>query len=209
MRKLFLTASVVSLIAAGAFAAAEWTPPSTSLEKVTSGAYALDTSHASIIFTIKHLGFSHYTGRFNDFDATLDLDAKDPTKSKLAVVIKADSTDTNNDHLEQKLDSPEFLNVVKFPEAKFVSTKIEKISETTGLITGDFTLMGVTKPLTLKATFNGGGFNPYAGANVLGFSAVGALKRSDFGFTAYAPAVSDDVKFYVEVEFNQPVKKVE
>lgn len=196
------------LFASTAFAAGpEFVPPSTDLSKVAGGKFVLDKSHASIIFTIKHLGFSQYTGRFNNFDATLDFNQTDPTKSKLEVTIKTDSTDTNNEVLEGKLDSKEFLNVEKFPEAKFISTKIEKTSDTEGLVTGDFTLMGVTKPLTLKVTFNGGGFNQYAGADVLGFSAIGKLNRSDYGFNAYVPAVSDEVKFYIETEFNKPQEK--
>lgn len=209
MRRFILTTTAITAISAAAFAAAEWTPPSTALDKLPSGAYVLDKSHASIVFTIKHLGFSNYTGRFNDFDAKLDFNAKDVTKSKLEVTINTSSTDTNNERLEQKLDSPDFLNVEKFPDAKFVATKIEKTSDTQGTITGDFTFLGVTKPVVLKTTFNGGGFNSYAGANVLGFSAVGTLKRSDFGLSAYAPAVSDDVKFYIEAEFGQPLKKAE
>lgn len=207
MRRFLLTTATIATLSAAAFAAAEWTPPSTALDNVPSGVYTLDKSHASITFTIKHLGFSHYTGRFNDFDAKLNFDAKDVTKSTLDVTINTDSTDTNNEHLEQKLDSADFLNVAKFPTATFKATKIEKTSATEGLITGNFTFLGVTKPLTLKATFNGAGLNGYTNSNVLGFSAVGELKRSDFGLSAYAPAVADEVKFYIEVEFGQPAKK--
>ena len=203
MRTFLITASALTLLATSAFAA-DFAAPSTDLTKIQSGKYQLDKSHASITYTISHLGYSHYTSRFNDFDATLDFDAKDPTKSKLEVKINPASTDSNNAHLKEKLDSATFFDTVKFPEAKFVSTKIEKTSATEGLITGDLTLHGVTKPVVLKTTFNGGGVNPFAGVDSLGFSAIGKLNRSDFGITEYLPAVGDEVKFYVEVEFNLP-----
>ncbi|MFZ4125709.1 MAG: YceI family protein [Rickettsiales bacterium] len=206
MRHLFATTALIATLSTAAFAQ-NWAPPSTALEKVPSGVYTLDKSHASITFTVKHLGFSNYTARFNTLDAKLDFDAKDVTKSKLEVTIDTGSTSANNPKMEEKWDGATFFNVAQFPTATFKATKIEKTSATEGTITGDFTMLDVTKPVTLRTTFNGAGFNPYAGANVLGFSAVGKLNRSDFGMKEYLPAVGDEVKFYIEAEFNQPLEK--
>jgi polyisoprenoid-binding protein YceI len=197
------------LFASTAFAAAEFAPPSTDLTKIPAGTYTLDKSHASITFTINHLGYSKYTGRFDDFDGKLNFDTKNPEKSSVNIEIKMDSVNTNHDVLEKKLIGDGFFNTAKYPTAKFVSTKVVKTSDTTGDITGDFTFMGVTKPVTLKTTFNGGGFNGYTQSNVVGFSAIGKINRSDYNFTAYAPALGDEVKFYIETEFNQPAKKTE
>jgi polyisoprenoid-binding protein YceI len=207
MRTFILATTAIATLSTAAFAAGEWAPPSTSLENVPSGIYTLDKSHASITFTVKHLGFSSYTARFDTFDAKLDFNAKDVTKSKLEVTIDTGSTSVNNPKMEEKWDSDKFFNIAQFPNATFKATRIEKTSDTEGTITGDFTMLGVTKPVTLRASFNGAGFNPYAGANVLGFSAIGKLNRSDFGMKEYLPAVGDEVKFYIEVEFNQPVEK--
>lgn len=207
MRTFILTTTALAMLSTSAFAAGEWAPPSTALDTVPSGIYTLDKSHASITFTIKHLGFSNYTARFDGIDAKLDFDAKDVTNSKLEVTIDTGSTSVNNAKMEEKWDSDTFFNIAKFPTATFKATKIEKTSATQGIITGDFTMLGVTKPVTLRTTFNGAGFNAYAGANVLGFSAIGKLNRSDFGMKEYLPAVSDEVKFYIEVEFNQPLEK--
>ncbi|MBN8542730.1 MAG: polyisoprenoid-binding protein [Alphaproteobacteria bacterium] len=207
MRHFLATSTVLMSLSTAAFAAGEWTPPSTALDKVPSGIYTLDKSHASVTFTVKHLGFSNYTARFDGVDAKLDFNAKDVTKSKLEVTIDTGSASVNNPKMEEKWDGPAFFNIAQFPTATFKATKIEKTSDTEGTITGDFTMLGVTKPVTLRTTFNGAGFNPYAAANVLGFSAIGKLNRSDFGLKEYLPAVGDEVKFYVEVEFNQPAEK--
>jgi polyisoprenoid-binding protein YceI len=205
MRQVLYTASFILL--AGTALAQQFTPPSTSLAQTPSGLYTLDKSHANIVFGVSHLGFSQYFGRFNAFDATLQFDAKHPEKSKLEVIVDTTSGDSNNEKMNAKYDGEKFFHTAKFPTATFTSTRIEKLSDARGKITGDLTLLGVTKPVTLDVTFNGAGMNPFAGKHTLGFSATGRIKRSEFGMKEYLPAVGDEVNLMIEAEFNHADSK--
>ncbi len=177
--------------------------PTTDLSKVQGGNFSIDKNHAKIIFSTTHFGFSTYYGLFTDFDAKLTFDPKAPTASKLEVAIDLNGIDTTNPKLDTHLKSPDFFDVAKFPHASFKSTSIAVTGPTTGTITGDLTLHGVTKPVTLTASFAGGGINPMTKAYVLGFSATGTLKRSDFGVSAYVPAVGDTVTLTISGEFDR------
>lgn len=193
------TTAAIMLATACAFA---FVPPSTALDKTPSGRYALDASHTSVLFNLSHLGFSHYFGRFNTVEGTLEFNAAAPEKSTLAVTIDVASIDTNNAELEGKLKGPEWFDAQKFPKATFTSTSIEKLSDTKGKLTGNLTLHGITKPVVLDVTFNGAGTNPFSAEQALGFSAQGDIKRSDFGIAAYLPAVGDVVTLTIETEFH-------
>jgi len=177
--------------------------PTTDLTKVEGGSFAIDKTHAKIIFSTTHFGFSTYYGLFNDFDAKLAFDPKAPTKSDLEVTVNLNGIDTTNPKLDEHLKSPDFFNVAQYPTASFKSTKIEVTGATTGKITGDLTLHGVTKPVELSATFNGGGTNPMTKAYVLGFNATGVIKRSEFGIKTFVPAVGDDVQLTISGEFDR------
>jgi len=178
-------------------------PPSTDLAKVEGGHFAVDKNHAKIIFSTTHFGFSTYYGLFTAFDAKLDFDPKAPAKSAVEVTVDMTGIDTTNPKLDTHLKSPDFLDVAKFPTATFKSTAIEVTGPATGRITGELTLHGVTKPLTLDATFNGGGVSPMTKAYVVGFNATGALKRSEFGVTTYVPVVGDEVHLTISGEFDR------
>lgn len=167
------------------------------------GKYTLDTSHANVIFSITHFGFSHYKGRFNTLDATLFYDAKTPEKSSVKATIDIASVDTNNAKLEGELKSEQFFDAAKFPVATFTSTKFVKTSDTTAKVTGDLSLHGVTRPVTLDVTLVGAGENPIIKKPTIGFSATTTIKRSDFGVKAYVPHVSDDVVISIDTEFNK------
>jgi polyisoprenoid-binding protein YceI len=177
--------------------------PTTDLTQLEGGQFAVDKSHAKIIFSTTHFGFSTYYGLFNDFDAKLTFDPKAPAKSALAVTVNMNGIDTTNPKLDGHLKSADFFNAEKFPQAVFTATKIEVTGPAAGTITGDLSLHGVTKPVTLEATFNGGGQNPMTKAYVLGFNAVGHLKRSEFGISTYVPAVGDDVTLTISAEFDR------
>ncbi len=176
--------------------------PSTDLAQIEGGHFSIDKSHAKIIFSTTHFGFSTYYGLFNDFDAHLAFNPKEPTASKLEVTVNLSGIDTTNPKLDEHLKSADFFDVEKFPTATFTSTHIDVTGPTTGTITGALTLHGVTKPVTLNATFNGGGTNPMSKAYVLGFNATGTLKRSEFGVAHYVPAVGDDVTLTISGEFD-------
>ena len=192
-----LAASTIALTSACALA---FSAPSTALDTVPSGTYAIEPTHTSVLFGISHLGFSNYHGRFNTVAGDVQFDAKTPEKSTLSVTIDTASIDTNNAELEGKLKGADWFDTAKFPKATFISTKVEKLNDSKGIITGDFTLHGVTKPVKLDVTFNGAGNNPFTQKPALGFSAKGAIKRSDFGINAYLPAVGDDVSIAIEAE---------
>jgi len=180
---------------------------------VPAGAYKLDKAHASLIFRVNHLGFSHFTGRFSTFDAKLQFDPERPTASQVDVTIEPRSLETDNapagflDALRGKA----WLDSAKFPQMTFHSTQVESTGEHALRIHGDLTLHGVTRPVILNATYNGG----YAGHPMdpharIGFSARGAFKRSEFGITYGIPepgstlGVSDDVEVIIETEFSGP-----
>lgn len=202
MRRPFLALLTTSAIALTSACALAYDAPATTLDKTTSGTYAIDPSHTNVLFSLSHMGFSHYYGRFNKVDGSLTFDAKAPEKSKLSVTVDVASIDTNNEKLQGELKSAQWFDAAKFPTATFTSTKIEKLSATKGKVTGDFTLHGVTKPVTLDVTFNGTGINPIANSEELGFSAKGTIKRSEFGITQYVPMVGDDVTLTIETELH-------
>jgi polyisoprenoid-binding protein YceI len=178
-----------------------------------AGDYTLDKAHASLIFRVDHMGFSNFTARFAHFDAKLKLDPAHPANSHVDATIDPDSLETDNppDGFLEMLHGVQWLDAGKFPLIAFHSTHIRMTSRNTARITGDFSLHGVTRPLTLTAKFNGG----YAGFTLdpharVGFSAHGALKRSDFGIAFGLPApgtkmgVGDLVDVTIEAEFNGP-----
>jgi polyisoprenoid-binding protein YceI len=173
----------------------------TTPSSLPEGAYRLDPEHATILLKIDHLGFSRLVGRFDRFDATLDFDPQQPEAAKLVAVIDVASIDLDLPAFEQDLRGPGWLDVERYPEARFESRAIAITGDNMGEITGDLTLHGVTAPVTLDVTFNGGGSNLLTGAYTLGFEAHGTVLRSTFGLGAYAPAIGDDVLLEIHAEF--------
>ncbi|MDO8606683.1 MAG: YceI family protein [Phaeospirillum sp.] len=174
---------------------------STDLAKVEGGRFAVDKSHAKLIFSFNHFGFSTSYGLFSDFDAKLVFDPKAPAASTLDVTINMDRIDTFVPKLDGHMKSADLFDVAKFPTATFKSSAIEVTGPTTGKVTGDLTLHGVTKPVTLDTTFNGGGINPVSKNYVVGFNATAKLKRTDFGVSYAAPMVGDEVTLTISGEF--------
>jgi polyisoprenoid-binding protein YceI len=171
--------------------------------KLESGSYAVEPNHAQIVFGVSHFGFSVYHGTFSGITGQLSLDAKSPANSKLSVTIPILSVSTTVEKLTGELKDPDWFDAAKFPTATFKSTHIDVTSPTTGKITGDLTLHGVTKPVTLDATFFGAGTNPMSKKVTIGFTAKGTVKRSDFGVAKYVPLVGDDVTVQIEAPFEK------
>lgn len=181
--------------------------------QVPAGDYKLDPAHASLEFKVSHMGFSHYTARFTDFDASLKFDPAHPEASSVEATIDPRSLALNAPPagFKDELTGKSWLDSAQFPAITYRSTKVEVTGANTARITGDFTLHGVTKPVVLEATFNGGypGFAMDPHARV-GFSAHGVFKRSDFGVAFGIPApgttmgVSDEVEVNIETEFSGP-----
>jgi polyisoprenoid-binding protein YceI len=176
--------------------------PALSAPLAPKGTYTLDPAHTQIVFTVKHMGLSTFYGRFGKITGTLNFDQEAPEKSTLEVQIDTHAIDTHVPELDSSLPNSVFA-ADKYPSASFVSTAVAKTGEVTGTVTGNLSLAGVTKPVTLEVTFNGGRgsggpLQPYR----IGFDAKATLKRSDFGLTnmIWSGFVSDDVQLLIEAE---------
>jgi polyisoprenoid-binding protein YceI len=190
-------------------------PPAPVAIDAPTGAYTLDPTHTSVIVRANHFGLSNYTLRLTGVAGTLNFDAANPTQSSVNVTMAADSVQTEYvgaRDFDDELENSEWLDAANHPQITFVSTGVELTGPNTGRMTGDLTLRGQTHPITLDVTYNAGyrqhpmGF-PMA---LLGFSARGTFKRSDYGMNVLLPAntggvgVSDDVAIEIEAEFTQP-----
>lgn len=188
MRRFILPATLIALGSA-----------STALATET---YQLEKTHADLLFSIDHAGFTQKHGSFRDFSGTLQYDAAKPENSKVEITVKTASLDTALPARDKDLTSDNFLDVAKYPEMRFVSTKVVSGPNQELRIEGDLTLHGVTKPITLQAKLNKVGPNPFDKRPTLGFSAGGSLKRSDFGMSRAIPLIGDVVTITLDVEFN-------
>ena len=176
--------------------------PATDPAAAPAGIWALDKRHASLTLRIKHFGTSNYTFRLSGLDGSYSYDPANPLASKVSITVDPKSVDTGLDNFNKEIsDDPKFFDSAKYPTITFVSTKIEQTSPGKGKLTGDLTFRGVTKPVTLDVTYNGFAKTPF-GSQIMGFSATGKIKRSEFGFTHLVPMVSDDVDLAIEAEFN-------
>lgn len=170
----------------------------------TKTTWKLDPSHTLVEFSAKHLMITTVKGRITDIDGTIRSDEKNPQNSSVDVVLKAASLDTRTDQRDQHLRSADFLDVEKFPEIRFRSTRIEGDKDSFKL-TGDLTIRDVTKPITLDVEFEGRNKDPWGGERV-GFSAKGKIDRREFGLTwnqaleTGGVVVGNDIKISLEVE---------
>lgn len=164
--------------------------------------YKIDTEgqHAFINFRISHLGYSWIYGDFKKFSGDFVFDKSKPANDKVSVVIDTKSVDTNHEKRDNHIRSADFLNVEKFPEAKFVSTKVVPTKGNDFDIQGNLTLNGVTKPVTIKAQFVGEGKDPWGGYRA-GFHGTTTFKLKDFNIsTAPIGEVSEVVYMDLSVE---------
>jgi len=180
---------------------------------VPAGAYTLDKTHTSLIFRVSHMGFSAYIGRFTKVDAKLDFDPAALETSRVNVSIDPKSIQADNapSGFLESLAGKGWLDADQFPTLSFRSTRVEVTGQNTFRLHGDLTLHGVTRPLTLDATYNGGyASHPYEPRARVGFSARGSFKRSDFGVTYGIPeagttmGIGDTVQVILETEFTGP-----
>ena len=174
--------------------------PDKDLSTIPSGTYKSESGHAYIAFTYSHQGYSNPIVRWGKFDAILDLDTAAPTKSTLSVNIDPASVDTGVPKFDGHLLSADFFDVANHPNITFTSSSLKQLGGDTGTVTGDLTMNGVTKPITLDVKLNKVGKHFRSSVPMFGISATGALKRSDWGIDKYTP-MADDVKLMIEVEF--------
>lgn len=203
MKRLIATLAATAAIAAAPAIAQE--------DSAAAGPYVLEKNHAYLTWNMSHGGLSTYTGVFTDFDASLNFDPENPAASLINVSINPTAINTNYPNPEKKVEweaelaeDGKFFNAGEHPQITFTSTSAEVTSGNSGKVTGDLTLLGVTKPVTLDVTYNGTANLPWYGErDLIGFTASGIVKRSEFGMTALLPKHGDDVRVEFSGEFLQ------
>ena len=170
----------------------------------TRTTWKIDPSHTTIEFTAKHMMITTVKGRFVDVEGTIVADEQNLADSEVTATMKAATIDTRSDQRDTHLRSADFLDVENHPDVSFKSTRIEGTKEQFKL-TGDLTIRGTTRPITLDVTFEGSGKDPWGGTRA-SFSAHGKFDRRDYGLTwnvaleAGGILVSNDVKINIEVQ---------
>lgn len=168
---------------------------------VQGGHLTLETRHARINFSVNHLGFTNWYGDFTHATGTLDLDPKQVEASQFDITIPVDSLTTTNAQLDTVLKSPQWLDAAGLPTIRFKSGHVVRTGPNRAQVTGDLTLHGVTKPVTLTAVLNGSGPDALTKEYTVGFSLTGTLKRSEFGVSNFVPLLSDEVQLRIEAPF--------
>lgn len=186
-------------------------PGKADAKRVVAGTYGTDPSHSLISWEVNHFGFSQYYGLFGDVAGTLVIDPARLQDAKVDVTIPVKSVTTVNAALTAHLlrpgkdgGKPDFFGAAP-ADARFVSTGVvvDKKDPMKAMITGNLTLNGVTKPVTLEAEFIGAGTNPFNKKATVGFEAEADIKRSDWGITQGIPLVSDTVELDISVAFEK------
>lgn len=169
-----------------------------------TGDYTIDTAHSTIGFTVRHAMVTNVKGKFNDFSGSLHLDGSDPSASTASIDVKMDSIDTGSEDRDGHLKSADFFKIEEFPTMTFRSTKAEALGDEDYRITGDLTVLGTTKPLTIDLEFNGAAKDPFGNERV-GFEGKAEIKRSEWGLTWNAALetggvlISDKIKLTFDI----------
>jgi polyisoprenoid-binding protein YceI len=185
MKKLLLPATLVAAMLIPTFA--------------NAADYIIDTkgAHASINFKVSHLGYSFIQGRFNTFDGKFSFDPKNISVSKVTVNVDTGSLDSNHAERDKHIKSGDFINTSKFSTAKFVSTTASPKADGGLTISGDLTLHGVTKAITIDAHFIGEGKDPWGGYRA-GFQGTTRLQLADFAIPVMGSSSYVDMELHVE-----------
>ncbi len=167
--------------------------------------WKIDSAHAQITFSARHMMITNVSGRFENFDGSVEFDEQDPINSSVEVQIEAVSINTNEPQRDEHLKSPDFLNVEQYPYLTFKSKRIEKIDESHGRITGDLTIRDVTNEVVLETEYLGQAQSPWGTTNA-GFNAHTKISRKDWGLTwnvaleTGGVLVGDEVTINIELE---------
>jgi polyisoprenoid-binding protein YceI len=164
--------------------------------------WSLDKAHAKLGFEVTHLLVSSVEGSFKTFDVKVTATKDEFADAIIELTADASSIYTDNEKRDEHLRSADFFEVAKYPTLTFKSTSITKTGDKKYTLTGNLTLHGVTKPVTLEATLNGTAVHPYTKKTIAGFKVTGVIKRSDFAVGKGTPAsiVSDEVQLNANLE---------
>ena len=179
------------------------TAPAAEPIKVASGTYTIDPTHTMVLAQWNHLGFSNPSANFADAKGEIVINGDDMSQSSVTVSLPLSGLSSFSKDFDAHLGNSDFFDSVKFPEARFVSTKVESTGTNTYKVSGDLTIKDVAKPVVLDVTLNGAGPHPMTQAPSLGFDATATVKRSDWGLDMAAPMVSDDVTLRITTEASQ------
>lgn len=182
---------VLALSATGAVAAGA--------AKSSADSYRVDPDHTYVMFRVKHVNIGYSYGRFNNASGSFTIDDAAPEKSRIEIKVAAADVDTNVDKRDRHIRSPDFLNVAKFSAITFRSTAVERIDAENYEVTGEVTLLGVTRPVTAKVRQTGMGKDPWGNFR-RGFETSFTIRRSQWGMDFMLSGVSDAVDLTVSVE---------
>ncbi|MGH3949437.1 MAG: YceI family protein [Pseudonocardiaceae bacterium] len=147
-----------------------------------TGEYSLDPTHSRIGFVARHAMVTKVRGSFNDFTGAVQINGDDPSKSTASVTLQVESIDTRNADRDGHLRSSDFLQLENHPEITFVSTAIAQTGETSFEVSGDLTVKGVTRSITIPLEYEGTAQDPFGNTRV-GFEGASTISRKDFGIT--------------------------
>lgn len=202
IRTSALLLSALLLAAPVAAQAPANTPAAAAAARVTAGAYKVDPAHTQVVWSLDHLGFSPLYGMFGEITGTLQLDPARLQDARLNIEIPMSGLTVTSPGFARHLATPDLFDTAKFPTARFVSTSVRPQGNR-AVVTGNLTLHGVTKPVTLQAQFYGAGPNPRSQAQTVGFTATTTIKRSEWGLGYGAPAVGDDTELRITAAFEK------
>jgi polyisoprenoid-binding protein YceI len=181
--------------------------PAAALAASASGPseWKIDPAHTTVGFSVPHMVISEVEGRFREFSGDVRIDDDKPKDSKVTFVVKTASVDTDNDKRDDHLRSPDFFDSEKHPKMTFESKKIRKVGKDDYRVTGELTIRGVTRPVTLKVELSKPLKDPW-GNTVRGVRVRGEIDRKDFGLTwnkvleAGGVLVGDEVTIDIKME---------
>jgi len=168
---------------------------------IPSGTYAVDKSHTYVTFSYFHQGLSYPLLRATGIDGELELDNAEMGNSTVSIAVEADSIRTHLDYFDEELASRKFFHAEEYPHITLATHVYRPHNETIGELIGFLTIRGITQPIVLSVTINGAMQHPMLKTPVIGFSATGSLRRSDFGLDRFVPMVADRVNISIEAEF--------
>lgn len=166
----------------------------------SAATYQIDPRHTQVFFTYSHHGYANLSGLLTGATGQIDFDAANPAAASIQVELPMSTITTGVEKLDAHLASADFFEVEKFPAASFRSTKVEVLGKDRLSVTGDMSIHGVTRPVTLAVTINRLGEHSDSKAPMAGFEATGTIKRSEFGVDRMMPGVADEVQLRINTE---------